>query len=168
MKSSIKSKSLVLLILSTTIMFIAISANASSISNNVSNAEHKQTIQQYINRIKTLQNQILYLNEYNLENSSANKTDLSNRITLVNNEIEELRKEISSYIDAVPSISYQNRDVALAFSALTFIKNSLYQLTLLSEATSAVDRNLLLEDFYLLNRSATDTLNILENLITRE
>lgn len=168
MKSLIKSKPLVLFILSTAIMFIAISVNASNISNTVSDAEHKQIIQQYIDRIRILQTEILYTNESNLEDSSTNKATLSNRITLINDEIEDLRKEISNYVDAVPSISSQNRDVALAFSALTFIKNELYQLSLLTQATSAVDKNLLLGDFYLFNRLATDTLNILEDLIARE
>lgn len=60
MKRIIKSRQSLLLILSTAIMFIAISVNASNISNTVSNAEHKQIIQQYIDRIKTLQNQIFF------------------------------------------------------------------------------------------------------------
>ncbi len=168
MKSSIKSKPFILLILFTTIMFIAISTNASNISNSVSNAEHNQIIQQYIDKIKNLQEQIFYLNEYNLESSPENKAILSTRIPIINNEIEELRREISNYIEVIPTLSTQNRDIALVFNALTFVKNSLYQLSILSNATSAVDKNVLLEDFYLAIRSATDTLNTLEDLMTRE
>ncbi|MBU3811235.1 MAG: hypothetical protein H9893_06235 [Candidatus Niameybacter stercoravium] len=168
MKNFITSKLLILLFVSTTIMFTGIATNASDISNTVNDAQHKQKIQQYIDKIQTLQKQLLFLNEYNLESSPTNKATYSNSLTLANNEIEELREEIFNYLETIPSISYQNRDVALAFNSLTFLKNALYQLILLGDTTSAVDKNLLLEDFYLFMRLSNDTLSTLENIIARD
>lgn len=168
MKNIISLKLLIMLLISTTLMFTGISINASNISNTINDAQHKQTVQQYIDKLRTLQKQILFLNEYNLESSPTNKDLYSNSITLTNNQIENLREEISNYLETLPSISSQNRDVALAFNSLTFLKNALYQLILLGDTTSAVEKNLLLEDFYLFMRLATDTLNSLENVIIRE
>lgn len=168
MKRIIKSRQSLLLILSTAIMFIAISVNASNISNTVSNAEHKQIIQQYIDRIKTLQNQIFFLNEYNLEDSTSNKTIPPTSITLLNTEIENLREEISNYLETIPNISSQNRDAILALNSLNFLKNALYELGVIGDTTNVVDKNLSLENFYLLMRLSSDTLGALENLIARD
>ena len=167
-KKYFKLKPFILFILSISMLFMCPSIKATNTTNTVSDATHKQTIQQYVDRIKTLQNQIFFLNEYNLQESPKNKSLQSTNLTLANNEIENLREDITNYLDTIPSISSQNRDVALAFNSLTFLKNAVYQLILLQDATTTVEKNQLLQDFYVFNRLSNDTINVLDDIISRE
>ncbi|MDF2879205.1 MAG: hypothetical protein K0S30_2301 [Clostridia bacterium] len=165
MKYFTKSKSAIWLLLISFFISAPFSSNASIPANAVS---HEDLMRQYIRDIRTLQDQVFYLSEIVLRDSAADTPTITNGISLINIRIDELTKSISDYLTIVPSISSENRDVLLVFNALNFIKNSLYQLSLLENTASSVDRALLLEDFYLFRRVGTETLTLLENLIARE
>jgi hypothetical protein len=88
-------------------------------------------------------------------------------MTSLNTRVNDLNKSILDHLSNVPSDSYHNRDASLALASLSLIKSSLYQLRLLKESTSSDESYLLLEDFYLLRRSALEPLAILDTLIKR-
>ncbi|MDF2596092.1 MAG: hypothetical protein K0R69_2433 [Clostridia bacterium] len=165
MKFFIQSRPIIWLLLVSFFISIYFSSQAVTPANPV---DHKEIMRQYIRDMRTLQDQVFYLSEIVLRDSAADTPTIANGITLINGSIEELNRSISNYLATVPSISSENRDILLAFNALNFAKNSLYQLSLLENTVSSVDRALLLEDFYLFRRAATETLTLLENLISRD
>lgn len=165
MKSLIQSKPIIWLLLVSFFISIYFSSQAVTPTNPTA---HKEIMRQYIRDMRTLQDQVFYLSEIVLRDSAADTPTIANGIALINSSIEELNRSISNYLATVPSISSENRDILLAFNALNFAKNSLYQLSLLENTVSSVDRALLLEDFYLFRRAATETLTLLENLISRD
>lgn len=164
MKNIIKSKSLISVILSISIIFIAFPLSGSSLTNN---ATHKKTITQFIDDVRTIQNQVFYLAQFALENPPRDRRELVNNIKLVNDRIVEVDKNIQDYLKTVPNISFQNRDALLLMNALNFTKNALYELELLSDTTSNVDRVLILEEFFRFRQAAIDILNSVENVILR-
>lgn len=164
MKNYIKLRLFILLVLSVTIMSMAIPLSA---SNTISDANHKETIQQYISDIRRIQDQIFYLSQIILRGSPEDTPAISNGINLANHRIQELHKAISSYLEITPTISAQNRDALFASISLSLSKNALYQLNVLVNTHNYVDKSLLLEDFYLFKKVSTETLEELEELISR-
>ena len=162
MKIYIKRKFFTTLFLYLSTILIATSLSASTASN----ASHNYTIQTFINNIRLLQDQVFSLAEFALENPSEDKTRLTNSIRAVNSNIESLNREILDYLNTLPSISSQNSDVLLAQNALNLVKNSLYQINLLVNTTSGVERLLLLQEFFRLRVNAAETLVGLQNAIS--
>lgn len=133
-------------------------------ASDVPMPEHKQIITQYIKDIRTLQEQILSL----LEKADTPPSSLNAQINFIYNNIEDVEKSILNYVTEVPKLSPQRQDLLLSLVALNATENSLYQLTQFINETSLVEKTLLLEDFYFLRTSANDTLNRLENIISRQ
>ena len=157
-----KQKFFITLLLFTAISFIPSTLNAS----NPNNTSHKQIIQKFINDIKVLQNQVFTLAQSGLELSPQDKVDFKNKVKIVNSNIASLDKQIVDYLSDVPSISAQNSDALLVQNALNLVKNSLYQVDLLSNATSNVERLVILQEFFRLRVNAAETLTGVQNIIS--
>lgn len=162
MRNYVKQNFFITLLLSTVIIFSAFPLRASSTNNSY----HRQTIQRFVDDIKVLQNQVFTLAELSFENSPENQLNIKNQIKIVNLSIESLDKQILEYLSTLPSISYQNSNTLLVQNALNLVKNSLYQIDLLTTATSNLDRLLILQEFFRLRVNATETLTGLENIIS--
>jgi hypothetical protein len=161
------SKSLFCFIVSITIFLGSPILNASSDIYNLSDLEYKQLVEQYIQDILALRNQAFSLSQMILSDPPQDEAAVTASMTLLNTRVNDLNKSILDHLSNVPSDSYHNRDASLALASLSLIKSSLYQLRLLKESTSSDERYLLLEDFYLLRRSALEPLAILDTLIKR-
>lgn len=166
MKNYIKSKLFVFFLLSITT--VCLTSPSLMASNTVTTAEHQKIMTQYIKDLRTLQNQIFSLFESVVNAPPQGSTNLESKVNFIYSQVENLEKSISTYLNSVPRLSAQRRDVLIAFDALNFLENSLYQLTQFIKETNSVERILLLEDFYFLRTSTTETLNRLENIISRE
>ncbi len=160
MKQHTLSKFYIIFILSITIIFTAFPLNASV---TVSNLRHEAIIKQQISGIRVIQNHVFSLSQSIICYLPQDRSGIEKEINFINGRIETLGKEITAYLRTTPSISLENRDALLACVSLNFIKNALYQLSILSGQSSNVDRNILLEDFYLYKRFSVETLDALED-----
>lgn len=160
----IKTKSfLLLLVLVTAVFFVSPPLSASSTVT-----EHERIITQYINDIRTIQNQVFSLLESIISSPPQDSLNLNVRINFINRQLEALDRNIWDYLNTLPRLSTERRDTLIAFDALHFLENSFYQLTEYIKETDSTKGNLLLEDFYFLRTSTTNTLNRLENIISRQ
>jgi hypothetical protein len=163
MKNTIKLKLLPLLLVSN-ILFICPPLIA---SNTVSMSEHQKIITRYIEDIKTLQNQVFSLFENAVSVPSQDSPALDSKVNFIYSQLESLDKNITVYLENAPRLSTRRRDTLITLDALHFLENSLYQLIQLINEADPVKRTQLLEDFYFLRTSTTQTLNRLENIISR-
>ncbi|WP_069999637.1 hypothetical protein [Cellulosilyticum sp. I15G10I2] len=166
MNHYVKIKLFIPLLLSISTLCLAISPL--SASGNVAMIEHKEILTQYIEDIRKLQDHIITLLEDVTGVPPVSNTDFTSELSLIYNEMEDVEKRILNYISSVPKLSYQRRDLLLSLVALNSVENSLYQLSQFIKETSGVEKALLLEDFYFLRTSASDTLYRLERIIERE
>ncbi|WP_069999638.1 hypothetical protein [Cellulosilyticum sp. I15G10I2] len=166
MRNAIKSKLSLLLLLS--IMIYCFIYPPLFSSNTVTPAEHKNIITQYIASIRILHNQVFSLFENAISVPPEDSTLLESKITFIYRQIEQLDRNISSYLDTLPRLSTERRDTLITMDALHFLENSLYQLTEFIRATDSATRTQLLGDFYFLRTATADALNRVENIILRE
>ncbi|MGL4739066.1 MAG: hypothetical protein ACRCW2_16630 [Cellulosilyticaceae bacterium] len=162
MQKYMKQKFLLILLLSVAVLFIAFPTSGTDLNTST----HRQTIQTFINDIKSLQNLVFTLAQSALEDSPKDPTKLNNQIKFINSEIETLNTRILDYLTTVPSISAQNSDTLLAQNALNLVKNSLYQINRLVNAPSKVDELLILQEFFRLRVNAAETLTGLQAIIS--
>lgn len=162
MKKSSNKKSFIPLLLTLTILFTSFPL----IASNTSISSHDQTIQKFIDDIQLLQNQVFTLAQSAFENSPEYKSTIKNEIKLINTNIQSLDNEILAYLSTLPSISSENSDTLLVQNALNLVKNSLYQIDLLSNSTTSLERFLILQEFFRLRVNAAETLLGLKNLIS--
>jgi len=163
-----KFKLLVSIILSIVIMFTSIPLGAASTSDIIiSNAEHKQIIEQFLSEIKAIQSQVADIAQSALKSPAQGAANLEGRINLINSNIERLNKIIQDYLATVPGVSDRNRHVLLTFNILNLIKSSLYPLSLLIRTTNDVERLALLDEYFRSRVVALDTLQILEELLEK-
>lgn len=162
MKKYFPIKIFITVIVTTAILYSTIPLKASALMSSA----HDQTIQTFINEIQLLQNQVFTLAQSTFEQSPGNKNTIKNEIKRINTSIQSLNQEILNYLASLPSISSENSDTLLVQNALNLVKNSLYQVDLLSQATSSVEQFLILQEFFRLRVNATETLTGLKNLIS--
>jgi hypothetical protein len=162
------SKLLLLLILPMTILLGSPLLNAANDIYNLSDSEYNQLVSQYIQDILSLRDQAFSLSQMILSDPPQDEATILASMESLNTQVDNLTLSILNHLANVPSDSYHNRDASLALSSLSLIKSSLYQLRLLKESTNTAESYLLLEDFYLLRRSALEPLVILDTLIKRE
>ncbi|WP_069997383.1 hypothetical protein [Cellulosilyticum sp. I15G10I2] len=168
MKQNYSFKSFISIILSIIIAFTFVPLSADSIQDiTISNAEHKQTIEQFISEIKSIQRQVFDIAQAALRDPIPGDTQLEIRINLINNNIERLNRMLQDYLATVPDVSDQNRHVLLTFNVLNLAKNSLYSLSLLIRETSDIERLALLDEYFRSRVTSLDTLAILEAILER-
>lgn len=168
MRNYIKSKLFVLVLFSLAAIFFAPSPLIASDTITITETEHKNIITQYIKDIRILQNQIFSLSESIIGTSPEDSTNIKSKINFIYSQIESLDRNISNHLNAMPKLSSQRRDTLITFDALHFLENSLYQLNQLIKGNNSVQKARLLEDFYFYRTSTADTLNRLEDIISRE
>ncbi len=164
MKKQIKSKKMLCFILATILILLGLPLSATTLPSN-NNAAHEKMMLQYLDELKSLQNRTFYLSQIALDNPPIDKIALLSNISNINGELDALNKKVMSSLSAVPSISQENTELLLTLNAINLIKNSLYQLTKLSDTTANVDRILLLEEFFRLRIDAEETLDALTSAI---
>ncbi|MGL4799974.1 MAG: hypothetical protein ACRCWY_11350 [Cellulosilyticaceae bacterium] len=157
-----KQKMLLLLFISTSILFTSFIVSASTIDLST----HNKTIQSFIDDITLLQNRVFVIAQSALENEEKDMTKLNNQIKLVNADIESLNNKLLDYLATLPSISEENSDTLLIQNALNLVKNALYQINLLVNAPSDIDQLLILQEFFRLRVNAAETLNGIQKIIS--
>lgn len=150
------------LLLVSAILFTSFPVRASSTTLS----SHDQTIEKFINDIELLQNQVFTLAQAAFQKPPEYKSTAKDDIKRINTRIQSLNKEILSYLSKYPSISSENSDILLVQNALNLVKNSLYQIDLLTDASSSIEQFLILQEFFRLRVNAAETLAGLKNLIT--
>ncbi|MDF2614536.1 MAG: hypothetical protein K0S71_2322 [Clostridia bacterium] len=161
-------KSLVPILLSIAVFLTSIPLYASDISDEmISDAQHKQAIEQFLTQIETIQSQVADIALSALKDPSPENRQLQSRINLINNNIERLNKIIQDYLATIPVVSDRTRHVLLTFNVLNLVKSSLYTLNLLINTTSDTDRIALLDDYFSSRVAALDTLEILEEILEK-
>ncbi len=128
--------------------------------------EHKQIIDQFIDQLRTIQNRTYLLVQLALDNPIQNVSAFKTNLNLVNSDAAILRRNVLDYQTTILPTSFQYRDVLLLLNALNHTKNALFELELLSAATSNVERARLLENLFRSRAEGIETLNMLENLIS--
>jgi hypothetical protein len=156
MNNIIKTKSLIAIMLSIVVLCAAIPLSSTSTNS------HQEIINQFIYEITEVQTQVFDIAQFAL-NQSLVPGDLSPNIRLIDDTIKRLDRKILNYLETIPSVSTQNRDVLLLLNALNFIKNGLYTLNLLTIANTDVERIALLDEFFRSRIAAKDTINTLES-----
>ncbi len=167
MNSINKSKALVSFVLSIAILFTFSLSATDTNDTMLSDAQHKQIIQQFLSEITFLQRQVFDIAQSALRDPSPDDRQLEIRINLINNNIERLNAVIQEYLATVPGVSARNRHVLLTFNVLNLVKSSLYTLSLLIRTTTDAERIALLDEFFNARVTALDTLAILEDLLNR-
>ncbi|MDA3731560.1 hypothetical protein PBV87_08745 [Niameybacter massiliensis] len=162
MKRYFSHKAFIPLLLTTALIF----ASSSLIASTTDTSSHDKIIQRFIDDIQLLQNQVFTLAQSTFKECSKDKSNRITEINHINSSIEILNKEILEYLSTLPSISSQNSDTLLVQNALNLVKNSLYQIDLLSDATTNLEQFLILQEFFRLRVNATETLVGLRNLLS--
>lgn len=162
MKTYFSKKTFISLILITTILF----SSFPMIASTVNITSHDKTISKFVDDIQLIQNQVFTLAQLSFEKSPESKSTIRNEINRINTSIQSLNEEILVYLSTLPSISSENSDTLLVQNALNLVKNSLYQIDLLSDATASIEQFLILQEFFRLRVNAAETLLGLKNLIS--
>ncbi|WP_069999657.1 hypothetical protein [Cellulosilyticum sp. I15G10I2] len=161
-------KLLVSIMLSTVIIFANIPLYATNGNDIIiSDAKHKQTIEEFLGEIKNIEGQVTDIALLALKSSSTQDGQLQSRINLIENNIQRLNKIVQDYLKTVPEVGERNRHVLLTFNALNLIKGSLYILNLLVNITDDIESFELLEEYFYSRATALDTLEILEEILSK-
>jgi hypothetical protein len=154
--------------LSIVIIFTSIPLYAADVSEPIiSNAQHKQTIENFLDEIIKIQRQVTDIALLALRTPSPKDGQLKARINLIENNIQVLNKVVQDYLATVPEVGARNRHVLLTFNALNLIKGGLYTLNLLLNTTSDIERFALLEEYFYSRATALDTIEILEEILSK-
>lgn len=137
---------------------------ATEFTTPVSPIEHQQTLRNYINQLRSINNRAFRLVQLTLDTPPRDITALIQSINSINTEIYSMRRAMRDYLSYVQTTGIQNRDILLLFNALNHTSNQLYYLEQLSLTTSNVEKVILLEDFFRARSATTDTL---ETFISR-
>lgn len=171
MNNITKPKSLVSIILLIAILFAYCSLNATTSTPSApvlpSLAEHKQTIYQFLNDLKSIQNRTFQLSQLVVDNHPEDMPDFSKNITSVNYDLDSLRKKILDYLSILPTMSVENRDILLLLAAVNHSKNALFDLNSLSQTTNKVEKIILFEKFFNNRIDSNNSINALENIISK-
>jgi hypothetical protein len=129
---------------------------------------HARTITQYIQDVRRLNNQVFSLTEQVVNPPAEDLASTNARISFIYNQLQVLDRNIANYLYTLPKLSTERRDTLILLDALHYLENSLYQLTEFINEENSDTKMLLLEDFYFLRASTTNTLGRLEDIISRE
>ncbi len=165
MKNNIKSKVILLLIL---LMFVSfyMSLKANSVPTSpISNAQHKQIINNYLRQIESMQNQVDAIAQSAISGPVEDREQLRARISVINTNIENLNSVIQDYLSANLGISERNRHIILTFNFINLVKSNLYTLSELIGTTNSIDQFLLLNEYFSTRVNALDTLEILRQIL---
>jgi hypothetical protein len=167
MKNNIKSKIILFLILITIISpYTFIKATSASI-NPISNEEHKQIINNYLNKIEALQNQVDAVAQTAISGGIGERELLRSRISVINTHIENLNSIIQDYLAANPGVSERNRHIILTFNIINLVKSNLYTLSELIDTTNDVDQFLLFNEYFSTRVNTLNTLEILRQILAK-
>ena len=133
----------------------------------VSPVEHKRTIENYINRLRSMHNRAFQLVQLTLDTPPRDIVALRQSINSIRTEIISIRREMRDYLTLVQTTGIQSRDILLIFNSLNHISNQLFYLEELSVAPSNVEKVIYLEDFFRSRSAASDTLRAIEEFILR-
>ncbi len=169
MNNKFRSKSLVSIILLIITLSTPLQASPSALNEPVppTAAEHQKIITQFISEIRAIQNQVFDIAQFALSGQLSPLQTITPNIQVIDNNIERLNRRIQDYLQTIPRLGIQNRDVLLISNALNLIKNGLYTLNLLTSATTDIQRVTLLDEFFRSRIAAKDTLNTVEELLTQ-
>ena len=167
MKNINKLRTLFSIVLSIAILFTSSLSATDTSDVMLSDAQHKQIIQQFLSEIAFMQRQVFDIAQSALRDPSPDDRQLQIRINLINNNIERLNTVMQDYLATVPGVSERNRHVLLTFNVINLVKSSLYTLSLLIRTTTDAERIALLDEFFRARVTALDTLGILEELLDR-
>ncbi|WP_070001046.1 hypothetical protein [Cellulosilyticum sp. I15G10I2] len=163
MNTIAKPRSLTCIILSVIIVFSCVSLSASAPDIiPPSPTKHQQTMEQFLGDIRSIHAQLFDIAQFSLEDPGLTLDELANAIAFINYDIERLYNDTTEYLKLFPSISVENTQVLLAITALNFIKNELYYLSLVIPAISDIERLQILNQYFRARLSAVDTLELLE------
>lgn len=161
-------KPLLCMILSIVMLFPSMPLYAASVNDTpISDAQHKQIIRQFLGEIKEIQRQTTDVSLLALTPSSLSNGQLQSRINLIENNIQGLNKRVQDYLSTVPEVGERNRHVLLTFNVLNLVKGGLYLLNLLVNTTTDAERFAILEEYFYSRATALETLEILEDILSR-
>lgn len=167
MKNNVQSKIILFLILITFISFYT-SVKATSVPTTpISDAEHKQIINNYLMQIEALQNQVDAIAQAAISGPVGERELLRSRISVINTNIENLNSIIQDYLAANPGVSERNRHIILTFNIINLVKSNLYTLSELIDTTNNIDQFLLLNEYFSTRVNALNTLEILRQILAK-
>ena len=165
MSTTLKPKSLLLIILFISILFSYSPLKATEISP-ISNTEHKKTMTQFISELKVIQDRIFKVAQVALDEPPENVA-ITRDINLINSDISRLRQQVIAYNSDIPAPDLKNKDVLFLRNAINDSQISLYQLDEISQTTTNLEKVLILQDFFEYKKSGEQTVINLENLMAR-
>lgn len=161
MNRLIKLRSLICILLSIIMFSYSLSAT-SPVPALTSPTQHKQTMQQFLRSIRLIHSQLLDLGQFSLQEPGLTLNELESALTTLNNDVEKIYDNITEYLRAFPSISEENTQVIRAITALNYIKNEIYYLSLVIPAITDVERIQILNEYFRARLAAVETLDLLE------
>ncbi len=167
MQSINKSKVFISAILLIAIMFSSIPLYA---GNNViiSNAAHKQTIEDFLAQIKSIQTDVSEIAQIAFNNPSFQETrQLKSRIYAINAVVEELYVVMQDYFATVPGVNERNRHILLAFNVLNLTKSNIYTLNVLLNASTEEEKFALSQEYAAALENSLATLTLLESILAK-
>lgn len=167
MKKINRLKPFICTILSIAILFTSMPVMATVKTPIISDAEHKEIIQDFLTEIKSLQQQAYSIAQATVTSPAENTKQLEARINLVNADTDRLIKKIQEYYSIVPDLSDRNRHVLLTFNTINLVETSLYTLSLLIRATTDLERIELLDQFFSDRIGSLNTLKTLEEILAK-
>lgn len=129
--------------------------------------QHKQTINDYIDRLKIMQNRTFELLQFVLDTPVKDINTFKANFNIVNNNVAILRSNILAYQTTLSADSAQFRDVLLILNALNYTKNALSELQILSQSATNVEKALLLEKFFESRIESIVALNLIQNIVSQ-
>ncbi len=161
MNRLIKLRLLICILLSI-IMFSCSLSATSPASDLPSPAQHKQTMQQFLRSIRLIHNQLFDLGQFSLQDPGLTLNELEGSLNVLNSDAEKIYDNITEYLRVFPSISEENTQILRTLTALNYIKNEIYYLSLVIPAITDVERIQILNEYFRARLAATETLDLLE------
>lgn len=156
-----KFKSYLLIFIASILIF-----TSSLFATAITNPTYKQTVTNYIEQLSQLQNQVFTLARKATFGSPESKSTFNSELDFINNSLKKTMDSMNSYYQTLPPKSTEKRNMLILVNASTLIESSLFQLNAINNTDSDVEKMVLLEDYFRFKVEATDTLNLVQHLLS--
>lgn len=136
-------------------------------ASNINNNEYKQTVLNYIDELLQVRNQVFTLAQKTTFSSEQNKANFNADADIVNRSLNGIIDSMNNYYESLPDNSTEKTNMLVLFNAASLIKGALFQLSELNKAASDVERMIILEDYFRFRLEATDTMNLVRDLVSQ-